>query len=415
MNQDNRIAVIGQGIVGYPLTLLLSKFFDVVGFDIDPLRITSLRNQPTSRSHAKKLEFTDNPQDLKSANVYILTVPIEVTDVGTVHTGQMMRALSIVGELLDRDDLVIIESTVYIGFTENVAAKQLAQISGLIPNVDFQIGYSSERINPGDSVHSIETIVKVVSGGTSVALERVDFIYRSAIRAGTCRAHSIAVAEASKLLENAQRFVNISLMNEVAIELNKLGIQSSQVLEVARTKWNFNFYSPGIVGGQCLELSTRLMQHSFQNTQNSKSILEESLSTNENTIRFIVKKVENLVIRKIGTIDGWKVLILGITFKENYPEVKGTKILNLVRAFQHSGARVDVFDPYINAKEKQIEWEVNCLTSIDKESLKNYQAVVVAQAHEEFKLVTFNKSEFPNTVVFDIRSVIKYSDIDGSL
>ena len=422
MNLDSencRIAVIGLGYVGLPLLVAFARKFDCVGFDINPNRIRELKsgrdttNELTASDlDSVSLSFTSNSTDIKDCNVYIVTVPTPIDAQKRPDLGPLRRASSTVGPLLSAGDVVVFESTVYPGATEEVCVPILEETSGLKFNKDFFAGYSPERINPGDKVHRIESIVKVTSGSTPQISRFVDELYGSIVTAGTHPTSSIRVAEAAKVIENTQRDLNIALINELAIIFEKLGIDTEEVLLAAGTKWNFLPFRPGLVGGHCISVDPYYLTHKSQEIGYHPDIILAGRRINDGMGSYIADRVIKSMTRSNIHVVGARVLIMGLTFKENCPDLRNTRVVDVVNSLEDYNATVDIYDPWANSEEAFEEYK---LTLISEPEGGTYDAVILAVSHDCFKelgiekIRSFGKEE---CILFDVKYALPaHSDV----
>jgi len=384
------IAVIGLGYVGLPLAVEFGKKLPVIGYDLNVDRIENLRAgidstlEVTSAelSSSVNLSLTANPEDLAKASIYIVTVPTPINKHRQPDLSPLLRASKAIGKVLNKNDLVIYESTVYPGATEEDCVPVLEHASGLQFNEDFFVGYSPERINPGDKAHTVTSILKVTSGSTPEIAEQVDQLYRSIITAGTYKASSIKVAEAAKVIENTQRDVNIGLINELAIIFNKLNIDSEEVLKTAGTKWNFLPFRPGLVGGHCIGVDPYYLTHKAQSVGYHPEIILAGRRLNDGMAAYIAGQLVKAMLRKRIQVEGSRILIMGLTFKENCPDLRNTKVVEIFAELEEYGAKVDSCDPWADQREAQKEYNI---TPVLEPSLNSYDAIVLAVAHDEFK------------------------------
>jgi UDP-N-acetyl-D-galactosamine dehydrogenase len=418
-----RIGVVGLGYVGLPLAVEFGKRFDTVGFDIKQGRIDELKRGRDSTlevpsadlKSAQKLTFTTDLADLKRCRVFIVTVPTPIDDYKRPDLRPLIGASTSVGNVLKKGDVVIYESTVYPGCTEEVCVPILERESGLTFNKDFFAGYSPERINPGDKQHRLPTIRKITSGSTPEAAEFVDKLYASIITAGTHRASSIKVAEAAKVIENTQRDVNIALINELALIFNRLGIDTEQVLNAAGTKWNFLPFRPGLVGGHCIGVDPYYLTHKAQEIGYHPEMILAGRRLNDNMALYVAGEVVKLMTRQRIHVNGAKALVLGLTFKENCPDIRNSKVVDVVRELQKYGADVDVYDPWADAAEAKHEYGIRPLRSLKRNS---YDVAVVAVAHNEFRelgAAGVRSMCRKNHVLYDIKHVFPAAEVDGRL
>jgi UDP-N-acetyl-D-glucosamine/UDP-N-acetyl-D-galactosamine dehydrogenase len=404
---SEKIAVIGLGYVGLPLAIEFGKQYKTIGFDINQQRISELksgydRTKESSKEELAKsahLSLSAEVADLSSANVFIVTVPTPIDKNKRPDLTPLVKASETIGKVLKKGDIVIYESTVYPGCTEEDCVPVLERVSGLTFNKDFFCGYSPERINPGDKVNTLTKIKKVTSGSTPEIAIRVDNLYKSIIDAGTHLAPSIKVAEASKAIENAQRDINISFMNELALMFEKMGIDTHDVIEAASTKWNFLKYKPGLVGGHCIGVDPY--------------VIHSGRRVNDQMGMFVANRVVKLMIEKGHTVKGAKALLLGITFKENCPDVRNTKVVDIYNELVQFGIETDVYDPWADAEEVKHEYGVDLIKTFD--SSKVYDAVIVAVAHNEFATIDYAKMKRDNTVIFDTKSILAREIVDARL
>ena len=420
------IAVIGLGYVGMPLSLEFSKHYPVLGFDIKCARVDELNRAEDSTKEAEPdaiqaaldrgIRFSCAMDDLAQANVYIVTVPTPINASNTPDLGPLMSASNMIGRYLQKGDVVIYESTTYPGCTEEDCVPVLESVSGLTFNQDFFCGYSPERINPGDKEHRLPTIKKVTSGSTPGVAEAVDQLYRQIVTAGTHKASSIKVAEAAKVIENTQRDLNIALMNELSLIFHRIGIDTLEVLEAAGTKWNFLPFRPGLVGGHCIGVDPYYLTHKAQELGYHPEVILAGRKINDNVAQHVADQTIKLMLRKKIPVLGSRVLVLGLTFKENCPDVRNTKVVDIVRHLKEYNTQVDVFDPWIRIDEAAHEYGLECLTDWPDRGV--YDAVVLAVGHKQFKelgaagLKAFGK---PDCVVYDVKSLLPLGVADGRL
>jgi UDP-N-acetyl-D-galactosamine dehydrogenase len=425
LSQDNpNIAIVGLGYVGLPLAVEFGKLFSTIGFDINSVRVDQLRSghdstlevEPEELAAASRLRFASRLEDIAMCNVYIVTVPTPIDVHKRPDFTPLIKASESIGSVLKQGDVVIYESTVYPGATEEVCVPELEKVSGLRFNRDFTVGYSPERINPGDKQRRLATIPKVTSGSTPDTAAFVDGLYRRIITAGTHRAPSIMVAEASKVIENTQRDANIALINEFAMIFHRLGIDTTDVLEAAGTKWNFLPFKPGLVGGHCIGVDPYYLIQKAQACGYHPDILLACRRINDAMGQMVASEVIKLMIRKGQAIAGARVLVLGFTFKENCPDLRNTRVIDLVREFESYGSKVDIHDPWANAFDAKHEYGVELLTE-SPETLA-YDAIVIAVAHKQFSdagIDGLRRFAKPNVVIYDIKGILPKSDVDGRL
>jgi len=423
-----KIAIIGLGYVGLPLAIEFAKKYYVLGFDINVKRVEELKKGEDGTREANledlnrviklddsketSLRFSSVDSDLKECNVFIITVPTPVNQFKSPDLSPLLHATEMVGKALKRNDIIIYESTVYPGCTEEDCVPVLERVSGLKFNEDFFVGYSPERINPGDKVNTLTTIKKVTSGSTPQIAELIDSLYKSIITAGTHKAPSIKVAEASKAIENAQRDINISFVNELALIFDRMDIDTSDVLEAAGTKWNFLKYKPGLVGGHCIGVDPYYLAHKAESLGYYPQVILSGRSVNDNMGIFVANKVVKLLLKKNNNIADAEVLILGIAFKENCPDTRNTKVVDIYNQFKRLGMDVDVHDPFANIDEVKREYNIDLVNNLGK----TYDAIVLAVAHNEYGELDYTKLvKGKNAVIFDTKSFIKRELVDARL
>jgi len=417
----DKIAIIGLGYVGLPLAVEFAKKYPVVGFDIYQTRIDELKNgydrtlelteAEVKEAIAHKMEFSTNLKTLHDCTIFIVTVPTPIDKNKRPDLTPLIKASETVGKVLKKGDIVIYESTVYPGATEEDCVPVLEKFSGLTFNVDFFCGYSPERINPGDKTHTVTKILKVTSGSTPEVAEKVDALYRSIITAGTHKASSIKVAEAAKVIENSQRDINIAFINELSIIFNRLGIDTQEVLEAAGTKWNFLPFRPGLVGGHCIGVDPYYLTHKAQEVGYNSEIILAGRRLNDNMGIYVANQVIKLMIKKGHKIEGSKVLILGITFKENCPDIRNSRIIDVIKELQEFGVQIAIYDPWADAKEVKHEYNLELMKELP--ALNAYDALVLAVAHQEFQTLNMVKNEYQ--VIYDIKSFLPKSLVDARL
>ena len=428
-NKNIRIAVIGLGYVGLPLAIEFGKKYDVLGFDINRERIKELKNGEdhtqeadieTLKKVTKKTEkedmgllFSDDAEELKNYNHFIVTVPTPIDRFNNPDLTPLLSASKTIGKVLKRGDIVIYESTTYPGCTEEDCVPELEKYSGLKFNQDFYCGYSPERINPGDKVNTLVKIKKVTSGSTPEIADKVDALYASIIEAGTHKAPNMKVAEASKAIENAQRDVNISFVNELALIFERIGIDTNDVLEAAGTKWNFLKYSPGLVGGHCIGVDPYYLVHKAKSVGYHSEVILSGRRVNNMIAGFIANKIVKMLIQEGHKIKGSKALIMGITFKENCPDVRNTKIVDIYRELIEFGLKVDVWDPLAEKEIVKKECGLPLLKEIDPE--KKYEVIILAVSHDEFKKFDFRKHKESGAIIYDAKNFIDRDIVDARL
>lgn len=418
------IAIIGLGYVGLPLAVEFGKHRATIGFDINPTRITELQSgkdhtlecNPAELQSATHLRYSASAADLQVAQIYIVTVPTPVDQANRPDMAPLVKASETVGKVLKAGDIVIYESTVYPGATEEVCVPVLEKFSGLKFNQDFFCGYSPERINPGDKEHRLPTIQKVTSGSTLAIAEEVDQLYKEIITAGTHKASCIKVAEAAKVIENTQRDVNIALMNELSLIFHKLGIDTLEVLQAAGTKWNFLPFRPGLVGGHCIGVDPYYLTHKAQEVGYHPEVILAGRRINDGMASHVADETIKLMLRKGLPVLGSKVLVLGLTFKENCPDVRNTKVVDIVKALRGYNAQVDVYDPWIDVADAEHEYGLQCLRQ--EPTKGQYAAIVLAVGHEQFMAMGEKGLKAygqPGAVVYDVKSILPLGAADGRL
>lgn len=426
--QTHKIAVIGLGYVGLPLAIEFAKKYDVLGFDINSKRVKELQQGEDHTKEAnledlhqlinhkeegKGLSFSDQVEDLKAYNTFIVTVPTPIDEYKSPDLTPLIKASEMLGKILDKGDIVIYESTVYPGCTEEICVPALEKTSGMKFNEDFYVGYSPERINPGDKVNTLTKIKKVTSGSTPEIAEQVDQLYKSVITAGTHKAPNLKVAEASKAIENAQRDVNISFVNELALIFDRIGIDTNDVIDAAATKWNFLKYKPGLVGGHCIGVDPYYLAQKAKAVGYHPQVILSGRRVNDSIGSFVADKVIKLMIQKEHKIKGAKTLILGITFKENCPDIRNTRVVDIYHELKSFGPEVDIYDPWADKEEVKHEYGIDILTEL--KSLEGYDAVVLAVAHNEFLDFDYAQIKADNGVIFDTKACLDREFVDGRL
>jgi UDP-N-acetyl-D-galactosamine dehydrogenase len=412
--QNIKICVIGLGYVGLPLAHAFSEKYEVVGFDISKWRIDELssgydRTLELSKEQVNEaikngMKFTLNTDDIKDCNIYIVTVPTPIDKNKRPDLTPLIKASETVGKVLKKDDIVIYESTVYPGATEEDCVPVLEKFSNLKFNQDFFCGYSPERINPGDKEHTVTKILKVTAGSTPEIGKKVDELYASIITAGTHLAPTIKVAEAAKVIENSQRDINIAFVNELAIIFNKLGINTNDVLVAAGTKWNFLPFKPGLVGGHCIGVDPYYLTHKAQSIGYNPEIILAGRRLNDNMGIYVANQVIKLMIKKGHKIEGSKVLVLGITFKENCPDIRNSRVIDVIEELQEFGCDITVTDYLADKDEVKHEYDLNLDNDVNYD---DYEAIVLAVSHDKYKNLEFKNK---NQIVYDIKSILKDSD-----
>ena len=413
------IAVIGLGYVGLPLAVAFGKKYKVIGFDIDASRIKALKNGVDHTLEttleeiqtAQQLEFTDQLTELKNCTVYIITVPTPVDTLKQPDLKPLLKASEMIGSILKKGDLVIYESTVYPGCTEEDCVPVLEKASQLKFNQDFYVGYSPERINPGDKINTLTKIIKVTSGSTTAIADKVDALYASIITAGTHKAPSIKVAEAAKSIENAQRDINISFVNELALIFDRMNIDTQDVLAAAATKWNFLPFQPGLVGGHCIGVDPYYLAHKASSLGYHPQVILSGRHVNDQMSAFVTNKVVQLLtVNKINS-KGAKVLLLGVTFKENCPDIRNSKAFEIHTQLMAAGMEVDAFDPYANAVEVKHKHGIDLVTALGK-----YDAIVLVVAHDFFKSLDYaSLKRSDKTIIYDTKAFLDRSIVTARL
>ncbi|MDA5133705.1 Vi polysaccharide biosynthesis UDP-N-acetylglucosamine C-6 dehydrogenase TviB [Psychrobacter sp. ANT_H3] len=415
-----KIAVIGLGYVGLPLAVEFGKQHSVVGFDINASRIAALMAgtdhtlevSDEELAVAIHLRYSSDIQTLRDCNFFIVTVPTPIDSSKQPDLTPLITASKAMGSLLKKDDIVVYESTVYPGATEEVCVPVLEEVSGLILNQDFYAGYSPERINPGDKEHRVTNILKVTAGSTPEVADFIDEVYNLIITAGTHKAPSIRVAEAAKVIENTQRDVNIALINELAVIFNKMGIDTEAVLKAAGTKWNFLPFRPGLVGGHCIGVDPYYLTHKAQAIGHNPEIILAGRRLNDSMGEYVATQLVKTMIKKRIQIEGAKVLVLGLSFKENCPDVRNTKVIDIIHELQKYNVEIDVHDPWINANEANREYSI---TPISQPVSNQYDGIILAVAHEQFIKMGIEKIRAlgkDNHVLYDLKYLFTKEDTD---
>ncbi len=417
---DIKLAIIGLGYVGLPLAVEFGKQREVLGFDINEHRINTLREgrdetlevEDDDLAAARHLRYTTNPEELAACNVYIVTVPTPIDEYKRPDLTPLRLASETLGRVLKRGDIVIYESTVYPGATEDDCVPVLERESGLKFNVDFYAGYSPERINPGDKEHRVTNIRKVTSGSTPEVAELVDQLYRQIITAGTHKAESIRVAEAAKVIENTQRDLNIALINELAVIFNRMGIDTEAVLKAAGTKWNFLPFRPGLVGGHCIGVDPYYLTHKAQAIGHHPEIILAGRRLNDSMGQYVVGQLVKAMVKRRIQVHGARVLVMGLTFKENCPDLRNTRVVDVVRELREHDVLVDVFDPWVDAAEAQREYGI---TPIDEPAAGEYDAIIITVAHDDFKALGHEAIRAlgkPAHVLYDLKYLLEPHEAD---
>jgi len=425
--KNNKIAIIGLGYVGLPLARLFATKFSVFGFDINSKRVSEIMQGIDStleidnktlksvlvnrESDQNGLFCTTQIDEIKDCNYYIITVPTPINKYNQPDLSPLIKASETVGSLIKEGDIVIYESTVYPGATEDDCVPVLEKVSGLKFNVDFYVGYSPERINPGDKEHTVDKILKVTSGSNNETAKKVDDLYNSVITAGTYLAATIKVAEAAKVIENSQRDINIAFVNELAKIFNLMNINTQDVLAAAGTKWNFLPFKPGLVGGHCIGVDPYYLSQKAQEFGYNPEIILAGRRMNDSMGNYVASEVVKLMIKKNIPIKNSSILILGFTFKENCPDIRNTRVIDIYKSFHDYDINIDVYDPWANSNEVKKEFGFDLINKISK----NYSAVILAVAHNDF--LTFNLKSYlnENGVLFDVKGILNKNKVDGAL
>lgn len=414
-----KVGIIGLGYVGLPLAVEFGKILDVVGFDINQSRIAELKSgydrtlevDKEELTSASRLIYSADPLDLKQVNYFIVTVPTPVDEYKTPDLTPLIMASETVGKVLKKGDVVIYESTVYPGCTEEDCVPVLEKFSGLKFNVDFFCGYSPERINPGDKHHRLPNIKKVTSGSTPEIADKVDQLYKKIIKAGTHKASCIKVAEAAKVIENSQRDINIAFVNELSLIFEKMGIDTHEVLDAAGTKWNFLPYKPGLVGGHCIGVDPYYLTYKADSLGYHPQVILAGRRINDNMGIHIANRVIKLMTQNDLTVNKSKILVLGITFKENCPDIRNSRAIDVIRELQSFGADVEVYDPHADTKEVSHEYGLSLIRDLKSK----YSAIVLAVSHNEFKSLDWSAIRNGNTIVYDVKGFLDKSIVTARL
>ncbi len=423
MLENTKIAMIGLGYVGLPLAVEFGKKYEVVGFDISQPRIDELN---TGHDHtlevsdeelleATHLSYTADIEEIKLCNIYIVTVPTPIDEYKQPDLSPLEKASALLGKVLKQDDIVIYESTVYPGATEEVCVPILEDVSGLKFNEGFFVGYSPERINPGDKEHRVTTILKVTAGSTPEIAEKVDQLYKSVITAGTHKASSIKVAEAAKVIENTQRDVNIALINELALIFNRLGIDTEEVLIAAGTKWNFLPFRPGLVGGHCIGVDPYYLTYKAQSIGYNPEIILSGRRINDGMGEYVVSRLIKLMLKNSLPVKNSDILIMGLTFKENCPDLRNTRVVDIITELKTYGVNIHVYDPWVDAEEAMQEYGIQPITSLDA---GQFDAILLAVAHEQFKQMDIKEIRAlgkPDAVIYDLKYLFPADQTDERL
>jgi len=421
---DVKIGMIGLGYVGLPLAVEFGKKMPVIGLDIHQPRVdelkagkdSSLEVEPEELLTATQLSYTSNPDDLKECNVYIVTVPTPIDNHKRPDLSPLIGASQMLGKLMKKDDVVIFESTVYPGATEEVCIPIIEAQSGLVYNKDFFAGYSPERINPGDKEHRVTNILKVTSGSTPEIANFVDALYLQVIEAGTHKASSIRVAEAAKVIENTQRDVNIALINELALIFNHLDIDTEEVLKAAGTKWNFLPFRPGLVGGHCIGVDPYYLTHKAQEIGYHPEMILAGRRVNDGMGAYATQQVVKLMTKKRIPVVDAKILIMGLTFKEDCPDLRNTRVVDIIEEFGDYHCQIDVYDPWVSVAEAEHEYNITPMTEMPADN--QYDAIILAVSHRQFKDMGLDKIKAlgkSNSVIYDIKYLFPANAVDGRL
>lgn len=430
MKKEHIIAVVGLGYVGLPLAIEYGKKYRVIGFDVNKARVAELERGEDHTLEADLvgmreacelfkttgkygLSFSSNPEELHQANTYIVTVPTPIDRFNNPDLTPLLKASETIGKTLSKGDIVIYESTVYPGCTEEDCVPVLEKYSGMRFNQDFFCGYSPERINPGDKVNTLTKIKKITSGSTPEIAEVVDQLYNSILENGTHKAPNMKVAEAAKAVENSQRDVNISFMNELALICDRVGIDTNDVIEAAGTKWNFLKYRPGLVGGHCISVDPYYLAHKAKSLGYDPQVILSGRAVNNSIAKFIADKTLKLMIQKDHKIKGAHVLMLGVTFKENCPDCRNTKVVDIATELEEFGCKVDIYDPWASPEVVLHEYGKQLIPAINPE--QKYEAVIACVSHNQFKTFDFKKYKNEGAVIFDVKNFVDRSLVDGRL
>ncbi len=422
-SKEAEIAVIGLGYVGLPLAVEFGKHFKTVGFDVNEARIKELKNNydrtqevdEKGLESAEKLVYSSDIKAIADSDIYIITVPTPIDTFKKPDLTPLLKASETVGKVLKKDNIVIYESTVYPGCTEEECVPVLERVSSLKFNEDFFCGYSPERINPGDKVHTVTKIKKVTSGSTAEIGKTVDALYKTVIKAGTHLAPSLKVAEAAKVIENSQRDINIAFVNELSKIFKLVGIDTVEVLEAAGTKWNFLPFRPGLVGGHCIGVDPYYLTHKAQALDYNPEIILAGRRINDGMGKYVAGDVVKLMIKKGHKIQGAKVLVLGITFKENCPDIRNSRVIDVISELHDYGCEVSVYDPWADKQEVREEYGIDLIEHPNCEQKANCDAVIMAVAHSKFEELDFGKFTKNNVVIYDIKSKLDKIIVDGRL
>ena len=422
-NRKIKIGIIGLGYVGLPLASEFGKQFETVGFDVKPKRIemlkqgidNTLETSEETLKAAKFLTYTSDYRKLEGCDIFIVTVPTPVDQYNRPDLTPLISASRSVGSVMKKNAIVIYESTVYPGCTEEECVPVLEEASGLIFNTDFYCGYSPERINPGDKQHTLTDILKITSGSTPQAAEVVDALYRAILKKGTHRASSIKVAEAAKVIENSQRDINIAFVNELAKIFHLIGIDTHEVLEAAATKWNFLKFTPGLVGGHCIGVDPYYLTHKAQSLGYLPEVILSGRRINDGMGKYVATEAVKLMIKKGQRVSGTRVLQLGVTFKENCPDIRNSKAVDVIRGLEEFGCQVEVFDPWADPEDTLKKCNVKSFNSVSELEKGAYNAVILAVAHREFFQLDIKSLLNKDGIIFDVKGVLPKENVDGRL
>ena len=420
---QDKIAIVGLGYVGLPLAVEFGKYFDTVGFDIDTERVEELKAFQDRTlevlseeiKSSKNLSFSHDLSNIKDSNIYIVTVPTPIDKHKRPDLSSLEKASMMIAGIIKKNDIVIYESTVYPGATEEVCVPILEKISGLVFNKDFFCGYSPERINPGDKNHRLENITKITSGSSEETAVKVDNLYKMIIKAGTYKASSIKIAEAAKVIENTQRDVNIALINELAQIFNKLDIDTHEVLQAAETKWNFLPFKPGIVGGHCIGVDPYYLTHKSAEVGHHPEMILAGRRLNDDMPKYIVDRFITLMISRGLKVADSNILIMGLSFKENCPDIRNTKVIDIIEGLVEFNCNVDVYDPWVDAKDALKDYGISLIRNIEN---KKYDGILISVAHQEFKEWGVSKIRSygkEHSILFDLKNLFNSTDTDGRL
>ncbi|MDO8846008.1 Vi polysaccharide biosynthesis UDP-N-acetylglucosamine C-6 dehydrogenase TviB [Methylicorpusculum sp.] len=423
MLENIKLGMIGLGYVGLPLAVEFGKKYSTVGFDINAARIKELQQghdhtlevSSEELSEANQLTYSSSIDDIKDCSIYIVTVPTPINEFKQPDLSPLEKASNLLGQVIKSNDIVIYESTVYPGATEEVCVPILEKVSGLVFNQDFFVGYSPERINPGDKEHRVTNILKVTSGSTPEIAEKVDRLYKSIITAGTHKASSIKVAEAAKVIENTQRDVNIALINELALIFNRLGIDTEEVLLAAGTKWNFLPFRPGLVGGHCIGVDPYYLTHKAQAIGYYPEVILSGRRINDGMGEYVVNQLVKLMLKKRIHVKEAEVLIMGLAFKENCPDLRNTRVVDIYHELQSYGVNVQVYDPWVDAEEAIAEYGIKPLTKLEE---GKFDAIILAVAHQQFKempIASIKALTKKDSVIYDLKYLFPTDQTDARL